>query len=167
MKTHMKEGCLNCEMAICDECDSEHRVDEATLNPPAGISCRYCYDVDGGCQSCVKHAPVKPLELNPRQDFALSLVFGLRGVKAGPGCCEVLDAGTPAERFADPVVEGHYLVWLDGYNSKALRTRDRLREAVDQALRCSTAATSDRAPVLRNLLALLQDEGFLPKRPGD
>lgn len=27
-------------------------TDEATLNPPAGIGCRYCYDADGGCASC-------------------------------------------------------------------------------------------------------------------
>jgi len=99
---------------------------------------------------------------SPRGDFLLSLVFGIDGVEVSPGCCEVLDGGTDRERFADPVVEGHYRVWLAGYGSKALRTRDRLRLAIAQA-----RGYEPRHGSLVNLLKLLQDEGFLPKRPGD
>lgn len=46
--------------------------DEATLNPPAGIGCRFCYDADGGCTACnpTSAAAAAPAQSTPTKEGA-------------------------------------------------------------------------------------------------
>jgi hypothetical protein len=96
-----------------------------------------------------------------RQDFTMDCLFGMPGVQ-GPGACEILAEGTPGERFKVQDTELTYQVWLRGYNSKALRVRDKLMEGKTDVWVVGYA--EDAGP---HVCAALQKEGFLPKRSGD